>query len=406
MNILIPNATGPTNLGDHTMLEVLLDLIESTKGKKKLMIHTKNPELYERKYARIIAPSIYHYVALSKINLIVRTLRMIKILMYSQIVKNRSRPFISKRSDTAVKIMNDYIQADVIIFAGGGYLRSQKGMRQSLNLLLQLVPFIVAKSVKRKIIVAPNSFGPFAYHWQLKLTAKVLNDCDVVAVREEKSYTLMKSYGVKNLHLLNDLALLVKKTKPTNKKNKIIGFTIRNWLRSRVEQDKLEFSYAHALTRLSKRTGVTIQPIIQVASPDFPFEDDKEAVRRVYNRLRDGHVPVSVPIKLKSVKHAANVYGCLDLLLGMRMHSNILAATQGVPFVAVSYEHKTHGITKQIGMEKYCISCEKIDGDVLYKLLMVVYRNRKRLRDQLITNVASIRSIGINEWQSLLSKTN
>ena len=82
MNILIPNATGPTNLGDHTMLEVLLDLIESTKGKKKLMIHTKNPELYERKYARIIAPSIYHYVALSKINLIVRTLRMIKILMY------------------------------------------------------------------------------------------------------------------------------------------------------------------------------------------------------------------------------------------------------------------------------------------------------------------------------------
>ena len=371
-----------------------------------MIIHTKNPELYEKKYLGKIAPSLYHYIALSESNVIVVILRMIKILMYSQIVKSRSRPFVSRRSDTAVKIMNDYIQADVIIFSGGGYLRSQKGVRQSLNLLLQLVPFVVAKSVKRKIIVAPNSFGPFAYTWQYKATAKVLNCCDIVAAREEKSYALMKSYGVKNLLLLNDLALLVNKTKSINKKNNIVGFTIRNWLHNPVQQEKLEFSYANALIRLSKRTGATIAPIIQVASRDFPFEDDKESVRRVYNRLVAGHVPVSVPIKLKSLKHAANVYGRLDLLLGMRMHSNILAATQGVPFVAVSYEHKTDGIAKQIGMEKYCISADMVDGKSLYRLLANAYKNRIQIRNQLSIRVTSIRTRGKRQWENIFSSVN
>ena len=324
--------------------------------------------------------------------------------MYSQIVKSRSRPFVSRRSDTAVKIMNDYIQADVIIFSGGGYLRSQKGVRQSLNLLLQLVPFVVAKSVKRKIIVAPNSFGPFAYTWQYKATAKVLNCCDIVAAREEKSYALMKSYGVKNLLLLNDLALLVNKTKSINKKNNIVGFTIRNWLHNPVQQEKLEFSYANALIRLSKRTGATIAPIIQVASRDFPFEDDKESVRRVYNRLVAGHVPVSVPIKLKSLKHAANVYGRLDLLLGMRMHSNILAATQGTPFLAISYEHKSEGIAKYLGMEKYCIKCEKVDKENLYELLVDVYKNRNDLKNKLLSSVKAIQINETQKWNKILSQ--
>lgn len=405
--ILIPNATGPTNLGDHTMLEVLLGLIESTKEKKKIVIHTKNPDLYEKKYIGKIVPSIYQYIAISNKNFLAGGLRAIRIFLYVYILKSRFKSLIaSQRDDVAKKIIDDYIQADVIIFAGGGYLRSQPGIKQALNLLLQLVPFIIAKNCKAKKIVAPNSFGPFAYNWQLILTAKVLNGCDVVAVREEKSHKLLKSCGVKNLMFLNDLALLVKRIKTINKKNKTVGFTIRNWLRNRNEQDKLEFSYAQALIRLFRCTGATIQPIIQVASPDFPFEDDKEAVRRVYNRITDGNVPVSVPIKLKSVNHAAKVYGGLDLLLGMRMHSNILAATQGVPFVAVSYEHKTDGIAKQIGMEKYCISCEKIDKDNLYKLLIAAYRNRKRINTQLIAGVDSIRNSGISQWQSLLTKTN
>ena len=405
--ILIPNATGPTNLGDHTMLEVLLDLIESTKGKKGIVIHTKNPELYEKKYVGKIVPSIYQYVALSNKNFIVSVARFIKILIYVCLLKSRVRSFISSnRGDIAVKILDDYVHADVIIFAGGGYLRSQADIKQALNLLLQLVPFVIAKTCRGKIIVAPISFGPFAYNWQGRLTAKILNGCDVVAAREEKSYKLMRSYGVKNLLLLNDLALLVNKTKTIKKKNTIVGFTIRYWLRSRVQQEKLEFSYAQALIRLSQRTGATIQPIIQVASPDFPFEDDKEAVRRVYNHISDGHVPVSVPIKLKSVNHAAKVYGSLDLLLGMRMHSNILAATQGVPFVAISYEHKTEGIARQIGMGKYCISGEKVDKDNLFRLLMEAYTNRKQLKTQLTASVESIRNNGISRWQSLLSKAN
>lgn len=406
--ILIPNATGPTNIGDHAMLQVLLDLIEaSSLNKKKIVIHTKNPELYEKSFRYELSPSIYQYVVLDNRSPLVQGHRIAKVFIYLLAIKIGYMPLVeARKSDALVKLMQDYTSASVIIFTGGGYLRSRGGLKQSLNLLLQLLPFVVAKIVGSRVIVAPNSFGPFAYNWQLKLTARSLNGCDVVAVREEKSYQLLKSRGVKNLLLLSDLALLIKKSKNHYKKNKTVGFTIRNWLRDRTQQDKLENSYAQALMRLSKRTSATIQPIIQVASTDFPFEDDKESVQRVYNLFHDSDVPVSIPIKIKSVSHAAKVYGSLDLLLGMRMHSNILAAVQGTPFVAISYEHKTEGIAKQIAMEKYCISCKKVNEDSLYRLLVSAYRNRSQISNRLKATVESLRVDDMSQWPKILSIAN
>lgn len=410
MKILIPNVTGPTNIGDHAIASVLLHLLDSSISKKKIVIHTKNPELYEKNYPYELSPSVYQHIAMDSNNPVVSLYRLIKLFVYLFALRIGIFAFSGiRKSDILLKIVEDFRNSDLIIFSGGGYLRSQGGIKQSLNLLLQVLPFAIAKLYESDVIVAPISFGPFAYRWQAQLVAGVLNGCDVVSAREIQSYKAMQRLGIKNLILSNDLALLIKKSKPVDtKKNKkrevVVGFTIRNWLRDKSKQIKLEQAYVHALTRLSEKTGVVIQPIIQVQSPDFPFEDDARAVNRVCIELQETNAPVRDTIRIRSIDHAAHVYSRLDLLLGMRMHSNILAAIQGVPFAAISYEHKTEGIASQIDMKKYCINCEQVDNKNLYDLLINVYKRRNYLKNKLIKSIDNIRADDMQKWSNYLSK--
>jgi colanic acid/amylovoran biosynthesis protein len=85
------------------------------------------------------------------------------------------------------------------------------------------------------------------------------------------------------------------------------------------------------------------------------------------------------------------------------MHSNILAATQGTPFVAISYEHKTEGIAKQIDMKKFCIAYEQVDKDKLYTLLISAYKNRKYLKNKLLHSLKTIRDEETQKWSDFLS---
>ena len=107
--------------------------------------------------------------------------------------------------------------------------------------------------------------------------------------------------------------------------------------------------------------------------------------------------------KIVDLKSAFKVYGEIDLLLGMRMHSNILAATQSTPFAAIAYEYKTEGISKQLSMEKYCIRCENVNESRLIKILLEVHANRSRIKNQLRKAVKTIQVTEMNRWNSLLS---
>ena len=86
------------------------------------------------------------------------------------------------------------------------------------------------------------------------------------------------------------------------------------------------------------------------------------------------------------------------------MHSNILAATQGTPFLAISYEHKSEGISKYLGMEKYCIKCEKVDKENLYELLVDVYKNRNDLKNKLASSIKAIQINETQKWNKILSQ--
>ena len=84
------------------------------------------------------------------------------------------------------------------------------------------------------------------------------------------------------------------------------------------------------------------------------------------------------------------------------MHSNILAALNNKPFVAVSYEHKTEGIAKQLGLEEYCIKCDNLDQSCLSSLLVNAYRDRNVIQRRIKQSVKRIQDKEYRRWSSIL----
>lgn len=402
INVLIANATSPKNPGDQAMLQVLINLVKAVHPTAAITVHAADPHLHTHTGAKI-NHTLYSWSVFDDRRVISRCVRVLKLLaQYGLLRVGIDHPVIDK---TLSALITDYRSADLILFVGGGYMRSRKGITQSLNMLMQVFLFEFAALFSAKKIVCPVSIGPFGYTWQEHAVVGVLKKMDIVATRENFSSALAKKLTLNNHVRSADHALMTPKEQ--KKKNNhshegiIVGFTIRQWLQGK-KQSNLETSVLSALKQFTRATGAKIQPIVQVDAPEYG-EDDHAATTNMTKQLLDKNIDV-LPIKtIHTVADALRAYGDLDLLLGMRMHANIFAATQGTPFVAISYEYKTEGIAKQLGMEKYCIPCETIDGKRLYTLLHDAYTNRKYLSNQLERTIKTIHTTETKQWNRYLS---
>lgn len=402
MKILIPNASSPKNIGDLSMLVVLTKLIKTSIPKSQIVIHSYDHRLHSHKDFGILRYSLHSWAVFINKSVIQRMYRLFLLFLLYVIYKLYKPAFQSLKG--VGLLIKDYKNAQMIVFAPGGYFRTKKGLRQSLNLFMQLVPFIFSKLFYAKKIVAPISFGPFAFKWQEKLSAKILSGMDLVSVRERISYEKLKRYNTKNLILASDLALLSDDMSRAVIKDKkfIIGFTIRNWL-SKKEQHDFEEEVISAIHKFATETGALVQPIVHVDAPEYG-DDDLDRTQKIVNALRmRGIKTANIRVNTNLSQTFSNLK-ILDMMLGMRMHSNILAAVLGIPFVAIAYEPKTTGVAESLGMKRYCLDCREVNSISLYKLLLKAHKSRRILRRQIQNKLKFIKNTQGQLWNDLFQK--
>lgn len=391
MNVLIPNAASPKNIGD---LAILIGLLTVLPKNFNVSIHAHDPYFLSKEIGRTnISKTLYKWAVFEKKDVYSRAKRT-TLLLLSILLKAR---FPSQ--STLNKILKDYDNADILLFTGGGYLRSQKGITQSLNLLMLLLMFYYATTCKAKKIIAPISFGPFAYKWQERLAAFVIKNFDIIMVREKYSHKILKKYGIQNVLLSADTSLLLKYPKKKYTNNKLIlGFTIRKWLENE-KQKTFEDNFAKAIIRFSQQTKAIVQPIVQVDAPEYG-DIDLEITQNIVNTLNQNHISTN-KITFVTNLSKTNIYSKSDLLLGVRMHSNILAALQGTPFVAISYEYKTTGISDFIGVKNYCIDINRANAKLLNKKLLLLEKNRDQVSQELLHSLKTIRIQEMKVWRNI-----
>ncbi len=398
MKILIPNATSPENIGD---LAILTGLISVVGKNNNLKIHSTEHKLHKRFFKYDFSHTLYSWAVFEDRSFSSRVKKITELLINYFLIMAGFKALIFGKSS---KLIKEYFNADLILFVGGGYLRSQKGIKQTLNLLMLLIQFQIAKKSSAKKIIAPISFGPFAYKWQEGLSVKILKGFDLISAREEISYKILKKYKVKNLIISCDTSFMLKPQKSKNKNLKndkfVLGFTIREWLKDE-NQKKFENEFTESIILFSRKTKSTIQPIIQVDAPKYG-DIDLLIAKNITIKLQNQGIIVKPIIKIKNIKHAFDTYNSIDLLLGVRMHSNILASLQGTPFVAVSYEHKTDGIIRQLEFSKNLINIYDFNRKIALSKLLNCRKYLNKNEKQLLKLTKKIRIEEKLKWKGYI----
>jgi len=289
------------------------------------------------------------------------------------------------------------------VCVGGGYLRGKKDLSSSIILLLLFHQIWLAHKLGKPVYLYAQSFGPYPTRIQRKIATMGLRCADLILVREGQSKNLLAELGLAGERVIrvpdsafafNPNRILVSQPTLLNglSHEHTVGVTVRSWLPA-PEQSAYELAMAQFLDAISEQYDLNVVVIPQVTSVEKD-DDDRVVGRRIQNLIPDGSNIHFLDERFTHHEIAA-IYSNLHYLVGTRFHSVIFALSAGVPALAIEYEHKTSGIMKDLGLERWVLPIEAVTCDRLLSLFELLIRESesytKKLREIMPKYVESAR---------------
>lgn len=251
---------------------------------------------------------------------------------------------------------------DALISGGGSLLQDATGVK---TIPYYLGVLKLAQWMDKPTYIYAQGVGPVQRRVFHPMIRRVLNRCDLVTVRDETSAALLRRMGVNHdVLVVPDPVLGLpwfdegKPDLPPEKEKErlpVVGVAIRFWRDDRRELKDL----AAGLNLLAERRPMRIRFL-----PMHP-PGDIEASAYVMERLSPAareHAEVAEPAEAP-LEMAEQVAGC-DLLIAMRLHALIYAATQRVPLIGISYDPKIDVFLDRL-CETPAGSVDKVDPALL-----------------------------------------
>ena len=259
---------------------------------------------------------------------------------------------------------------------------------------------LIAIKKKKKLIIMPQTLGPYKNKLVQKAAKYILENADKVFVRDELSKEIAeKELGVKReITYKPDMAFYIK---PSNKidihkfieKDKInIGINVsallynggyngRNMFNLKVNYKNLVY---RLIEELSKIENVEILLVPHVLVKDIEVEDDYRVSKKIAEELT-----AKLNKKIKTIDDyyredelKAIIRGC-DFFIGSRMHACIGAISTIVPTSPMAYSRKFIGIWEKIGLG-YCVTDpRKQDEEEIIQVIIENFNNRRKIKDKL-----------------------
>lgn len=245
--------------------------------------------------------------------------------------------------------------SDGLISGGGSLLQDATGIK-SIPYYLGVIK--LAQWLGKPTFVYAQGIGPVNRKLFRPLIASVFRRCDYISVRDTESANLLREMGLRGkdaVQVVPDpvMGLALWDHVAASEGNggvssesaselPVVGVSVRFWNEARTELTQL----AEGLSLLCRRKPVHIRFL------PFHFPGDDEASRFVMERL--GNVAergctVSIAPETEHPQDMLREVSRCSLLVGMRLHSLIYAASQNVPLLGVSYDPKIDHFLGRIG---------------------------------------------------------
>jgi len=269
---------------------------------------------------------------------------------------------------------------DLFISGGGSLLQDITSTR---SLLYYLALIKLARIFNKPVMVYANGIGPINGNINRYLTRKVLDRVDLITLRDEDSKKFIEELGVKNknVYVTADPVFTLEPTdeetiekileKEGIRANRpLVGVSVRKWTNA----ENLIWILGKTIDYIIEKYKVNVVLIPMHYPEDLSISN--EILKQV---TKDGCYIISNKYNVEDIM---GIIKRLEIIVAMRLHSLIYAATQNVPMVGIVYDPKIEGILKSIDMEYMC-PVENLEYDQLVSNIDQVWESKEDLRKRL-----------------------
>ena len=321
-DIVIAGYLGFANSGDEALLRVLLEEIKENLPGKTVTVLSMKPKETEAAYGEE-----YGVRAINRYNIF--------------------------------SVYREFSRSKLLVFGGGSLLQDMTS-RRSLAYYL----FILRAAIKTgmKTMLLANGVGPLIREKSRRRTAAVLNNVDVITLRDAASAELLKQIGVTgDISVTADSAFLLSdcRVAPSGhdvydtgmpKGSRYAVISLRSWKNQTASFASVMASLCDDITR---KYGIYPLLVPLQYPSDLRIADD------IALRAKQ---PVYIWRQPFTAADIGAVLGGAEFVLAMRLHMLIFAATMGIPVAAISYDPKVEAFMKTLDMP-YIVDCGDMADD-------------------------------------------
>lgn len=269
--------------------------------------------------------------------------------------------------------------SDLLVSGGGSLLQDVTGWRS--------VPYYtgimgMAGAMGVPVSVYAQGLGPLRSGLSRLLVRAALKRASVISLRDAESMALLQSIGVAGpgAHLVADPAFALTPL-DSNHARRIaqyqdaVVFALRPW---DVGRDVTQ-EYADCARKVRAELGADVVFAAFQPSSDWPM------VQRIASLCSATAVNLDM-----HPREALGVIAKAQLVVGMRLHALIFAASVGVPAVAIEYDPKVRALCERVGTTH--VLPAGVDGGTLYETIARAWSVRERLKAEQALAVDELRA--------------
>ena len=241
-----------------------------------------------------------------------------------------------RKSINLLKILQ---QSDVFIWGGGSLMQDATSIASPIYYAGLMA---LAQQRGLKTIAWAQGIGPLNKSFTRWLTQQVLLGCDGISVRDSASAELLRGWQIEPIMAPDPVWAMESATPPglPNTDKPIVAVILRSH---------------PLLTKARLQTLIKAIVDFQTQSDSFilliPFQpqQDLAIAEKISARLQQHQAIVSVP----NPQQLKGLFNSVKMAIGMRLHSLIMAASEGCSCFALSYDPKVSQLINELNLPGY-----------------------------------------------------
>ncbi|WP_169517177.1 polysaccharide pyruvyl transferase family protein [Azohydromonas australica] len=275
------------------------------------------------------------------------------------------------------------------------------------------LPQLLAVSLGVKLIMLPQTIGPFRTGLARRVAAFLMRRAELVYSRDavgiDEIGKLVDPAAASKARFCYDIGFVLEPHAPCALEVDVLrqlprqrpvvglnvsgllyigGYTRRNMFELKLDYNELVECLVAYFTEVEEADVVLIPHVFGAHQ-----ESDVTAAQALYERLRQRHGQrlhvMQGDFDQNEVKYAI---GCCDFFVGARMHACIAALSQAVPAVGVAYSDKFAGVFDSVGVPELVVDPRRMSLDEALAAVRQAFTRRNDIHAELGTSMPRIKA--------------